>query len=156
MSEIRFGVHAPSEEIFWKSWEEAEIVFWKTETKSWEFRDNYKTNVEVASKQGWNGIIIKSHFIEGTGELSVTQLPGWYTNVIVYGAIANMMLAGLPQYDEDGNLKNIFERSKAIDFFSLTEAPFDEVTKRPKGYKNSSDVVYYDLNDVKTPYNVRQ
>lgn len=135
---IRFGVWAPSEEVFRTSWIEAGILL---DQPGYNLSDQY-LGVELSIDQGWPGII------EG--------VPGWHCNVTVTGPLVAEMTYGLNQTDEQGNLLSVFDRTWAPQIFSLTEQPEDPITGYPAGYRNSAGVMYADYRDFSTPANVRQ
>lgn len=136
---IHFAVWSPSEELFWNSWKQAGIV-----TAPFEFTPEYPgITISDQTRQGW---IPKSK----TGEI----IPGWHANVRINGPLVQQFTYGLQQYDEQGNLLNLFDRTWAAEVFSLTQKEADPVTNFPAGYRNTDGITYGDVRDIKTPSNV--
>lgn len=152
---IEFGIKAPSETVFWQSWVDAGIVRQGDPEKnepSYVFNDDYR---EIQLTAGvWDGVITKP-----TGEVDEEDnpvyetVPGWHCNARVYGSLEAEMTYGLDPYDENGVLKNVFDRTWAKEIFQLTWQDADPVSGFPAGYKNSAGVVYADMRDFSSPSN---
>ena len=140
---IDFAVRAPDEATFWQAWENAGIVGYDAE-RNREFAAEYR-EIAISSQTSDGWVPTRSD-----GEI----VPGWHANVRVYGDLALQMTAGLPQYDADGNLLDVFQRTHAVQVFGLTEQPTDPVSGFPAGYRNSTGVHYADTAHLKSPSNV--
>lgn len=155
MSEIRFAVWSPDEATFRQSWIDAGIL--KNEP-GYVFAPEYP-GVEITATQGWSGIIVKVPEVrdaEGNVIAPAVVVPGWHCNVTVTGTLVAEMTYGLPQTDESGNLLSVFDRTWAMNIFTLTEQAADPVSGFPAGYRNAAGVTYADMADISTPANVRQ
>lgn len=89
-----------------------------------------------------------------TGEPIITLVEGHHANLRCFGSLAEWFIEGKEQYDEEGNLKSIFERTKILDIIEGLEfepLPHEGV---PAGYRGPNGVVLIDPASVKTPYNV--
>ncbi|MEN9705398.1 MAG: hypothetical protein RLZZ393_1277, partial [Pseudomonadota bacterium] len=111
--------------------------------------------------QGWSGIVTKptgnmTTDAHGNTVPEMRVVPGWHCNAIVSGPVADAMTAGLPQTDADGKLLSVFERTRAVQVFSLTQQPADPTTGFPAGYRNVKGVMFADMRDIANPQNVRQ
>jgi hypothetical protein len=144
---IEFAVWAPNEEVFRQSWIDANIL--KNES-GYNFTPEY-SGIEITATQGWDGKIIKID-----SEENITIIDGWHCNVRVTGQLVTEMTNGLQQYNEDGSLIDLFDRTWAKEIFSLIFKEKDEITKFPAGYRNTTGVTYCDINDINTPSCVRQ
>jgi hypothetical protein len=145
---IMFGVWAPSEAVFWDSWQAAGIV--DAERR---LQPGY-TEMQIATS--WPGIVVKTPAVMD-GMTVVTPavlIPGWHTNVRVFGSLAQQFTAGLPQTDAQGKLLPLFTRTRAAQVFGLTPQAADPVTLFPAGYRNLTGVTYCDVAEFKTPSNV--
>lgn len=147
MYELTFAVRAPDSDTFWNSWITAGIC-----TAPHEYTEAYRDHIEV---RDWgSGQISTTSIVDG--EPVTTIKPGWFCNCRVTGALVAEMTYGLNQFDQDGNLLSIFDRTWATNVFSLTEQPADPESGFPTGYRNSTGVHYADMADIATPYEVRQ
>lgn len=153
---LDFAVWAPDRQTFDQSWINAGI-FERDDQGNIRFTPEYPgISISAQDEEGWAPTRPTGQIIDdGTGNMiaEVEVVPGWHANVRVSGAVADAMTQGLNQYDADGNLKNIFERTHAVDVFGLTEQPLDPATNFPAGYRNSTGVTYADLVDLKSPTN---
>lgn len=136
---IEFAVRSPDEATFWLSLQDAGVC-----DAERNFIGAYAGNVQVAD---WGGIIPDA---EGKAK------PGWYCNVRVNGDVEAYLRNGLPQTDEHGAPLNVFESTRAIELFQLTEQPYDAESKFPAGYRNARGVHYADVRSISTPHNVWQ
>lgn len=132
---IVFGIWSPDEATFWQSWITAGIC-----SAPYVFNADYQ-EVQVTAGS-WGGQI------EG--------VDGWHCNARVWGALEAEMTYGLDQYDAQGNLKDVFDRTWAPQIFQLTEQEADETTGFPAGYRNNSGVTYCDYSHFSSPSNVWQ
>lgn len=87
-----------------------------------------------------------------------TIIDGWHVNVRYYGAAAEMLTQGLPQIDADGNLIDIFTRTRIL---KLVDARTGEsmvwsanAPPLPPGYVNADGVRIYDPGVLRTPSRV--
>lgn len=85
-------------------------------------------------------------------------IDGWHVNVRYYGAAAEMLTQGLPQVDSDGNLLDIFTRTRIL---QLVDARTGEsmtwsanAPPLPPGYVNADGVRLYDCSVINTPSRV--
>ena len=146
---ILFGVWAPSEAVFWASWVTAGIV-----DEDGNFTAEY-SGIQISSQtdQGWTPTRPTGEFDED-GNPIMEAIAGWHCNVRVSGPLVAEMTYGLDQYDAEGNLKNVFDRTWAVNIFQLSEQPADPTTGFPAGYRNNTGVTYADSNDFTSPSNV--
>lgn len=89
-----------------------------------------------------------------TGDPIITLGEGHHANLRCFGQLAQWFIEGKRQYDENGNLLSIFERTRIleiIDGLEFTPIPSDGV---PAGYIGPNGVVLIDPASVATPYNV--
>lgn len=135
---ITFAVWAPDEATFRQSWINAGIL---ADEPGYVFTSEYP-GIEVTATQGWSGII--------------GEIVGWHCNARVTGPLVAEMTYGLDQYDESGALRSVFDRTWAVQIFSLIEQEADPATGFPAGYRNTTGVTYADVRDITTPSNVRQ
>lgn len=106
------------------------------------------------------GPITKTQAVVGDG-VEITPavvIDGWHVNVRYYGAAAEMLTQGLPQVDADGNLLDIFTRTRIL---QLVDARTGEsmvwsanAPPLPPGYVNADGVRLYDCAVLKTPSRV--
>ena len=145
MEDIRFTIRALDEATFRARWIEAGIL---EDTEGYVFRAPYP-GVELTATQGWSGIITDA---EGN------EVPGWHANARVTGPLVETMIAGLEQYDENGELLHVIDRTWAAYIFGLTEEQtIDTESGFPYGARTEGgDVQYGDPRDLDTPANVRQ
>lgn len=145
---INFGVWAPSEQVFWDSWQAAGIV-----DEERRLKPGY-TEMQLATS--WPGIVVKTPAVmDGMKIVTPAVLvPGWHANVRVYGALAQEFTYTLPQTDADGNLLPLFQRTWAAEVFGLTDQPANKDTKFPAGMQDKNGVTYCDVADFKSPSNV--
>lgn len=145
---INFGVWAPDEATFWSSWQAAGIV-----DASRDLNPGY-TEMQIATS--WPGIVVKTPAVmDGMTVVTPAVLvPGWHTNVRVYGSLAAQFTAGLPQTDAQGALLPLFTRTRAAQVFGLSPQAADPDTKFPAGMRNSTGVTYCDVTEFKSPSNV--
>jgi hypothetical protein len=149
MSEINFAVRAPDEATFWSSWQAAGIC-----TAPHEYTPEYRDHIEV---RDWgSGQITTQTGVDGNGDPIMSVKSGWYANVRVTGSLVAEFTHGLDQYNEDGTLKSIWDRTWATMVFQLEWQDRDPATNFPAGYFNSQGVSYADMADIVTPYEVRQ
>lgn len=135
---IQFGVWAPSEQVFWDTWIAAGIC-----SAPHEFLPPYAGSVDT-NASSWDGIVYKNS----------VAVQGWHTNVRVYGDVEEMMRAGRPQCDENGDPLSVWDSTRAMQVFQLTEQPADPATGFPAGRRSASGVVYADVRDFSSPANV--
>jgi len=144
---LKFGVLATTEQAFWDSWEAAGIV-----DSNRNFTSEYP-GIEVSTS--WNGQVVKTPAVlDGNGNETTPAVivNGWHCNVRVTGPLVAEMTYGLDQFDEDGNLKSIFDRTWATNIFQLTYQEADPATGFPAGYRNASGTVSYaDPPDFSSP-----
>lgn len=130
----KFGVRAPNKETFVQSWIDAGI--W---TAPHEYTAEYQGI--FCNMDTWPGII------EG--------IDGWHTNVIVYGQpLLAEFTYQLDQYDDEGNLKSIWDRTWASAIFNLTWQEEDLENRFPAGYRNDIGIMYADSTVFKSPSNI--
>ena len=150
MEDIRFTIRATDEATFISRWREAGILEPEPDETGnpYVFRPPYP-GVELSdqTRQGWvptraNG----------------TTPPGWHANARVTGPLVEAMIAGLEQYDQDGNLLHVIDRTWAAYIFGLTEEQtIDTKSGFPYGARTEDAAVQYgDPRDLLTPANVRQ
>lgn len=138
-NEIPFALWSPDEDVFWNSWIIAGIC-----TEPHVYTPEYPgIFMSDQTSQGW---IPKKN-----GEIVL----GWHANVYISGPLVEQFTYGLPQFDQDGNLLPLFDRTWAAEVFRLTEQPADPVTGFPAGFRNADGVTYCDIRDLKSPTNVR-
>lgn len=137
---IHFGVWAPDEETFWQSWIEAGIV--EVVDGQRRYKAPYAGHIDTTTS--WDGRVRKEGVV----------VPGWHTNVRVWGPLEAQFAQGLPQYDEDGHLLPVWQRTHAAAYFGLTQQPADEATGFPAGYRSAAGVTYADVADFSSPSNV--
>lgn len=135
---IEFAVWAPDRDTFWNSWIKAGIC-----SAPSEYLPPYR-NCVTTMDEAWDGTVFKN------GEL----IPGWHTNVWVQGDLEDLMRAGKPQCDANGDPVSLWESTRAMDFFQLTLQPADPVTGFPAGRRSASGVVYADVRDFSSPANM--
>jgi len=140
---LSFAIWAPDEQTFWQSWVSAGIC---TEPYIW--TPEYSDLIQLTD---WHGG--KIPLLDEQGEVTGVK-PGWFANCRISGRLAQELTTGLDQYDEDGNLKDVFARSRLVDVLGLTAQPADSETGFPAGWRNSAGVAYTDMRNVRTPYNV--
>lgn len=158
---IRFGVWSPSRAIWEQSWITAGIFEPQLDedgqpTGRLQFSEPYRGQIQH-NADSWPGIITK---VDGVYEDGVeitppVLVPGWHTNVIVYGeSLLAQFTAGLPQTDEEGTLLPVWQRTHAAAVFQLTYQPADAETGFPEGYRSAEGVVYADAGAFSSPANV--
>lgn len=135
---IQFGVWAPNEQVFWDTWKDAGIV-----SAPYEYLAPYAGGIETNSN-AWDGVVYKNG----------SPVPGWHTNVRVYGALEDFARAGKPQIDSEGNPLGIWLSTRASELFSLTFQEADPVSGFPEGMRSSSGVTYADSRDFSSPSNI--
>lgn len=136
---IDFCVWSPDEATFWQSWIARGIC---TAPYAW--------------TSGYPGIQISDQTAHGwrpTRE-DGSPVPGWHANVRITGPLVWEFCNGLEQYDADGDLLPLFDRTWAAEVFRLTEQPADPETGFPAGMRNSTGVTYADPRDIRTPKNI--
>jgi hypothetical protein len=145
MEDIRFTIRATDEAIFRSRWIEAGIL---EDAEGYVFRPPYP-GVELSdqTRQGWLPT-----------RADGTTPPGWHANCRVTGPLVETMIAGLEQYDAEGNLRHVIDRTWAAYIFGLTEEQtIDTESGFPYGARTEGgDVQYGDPRDIDTPANVRQ
>lgn len=143
---ITFSMWAPDQDTFWQAMIAAGIC-----TAPGELSEAYAGCVEFFTS--WPGIVMTVTGTDPqTGEPTYSQVPGWHTNIRVFGQVAEEMTHGLNQYDDQGNLLPIWDRTWAVQVFNLTEVGMDPVTKFPTGYRSDKfGVRYCDFTALKTP-----
>lgn len=79
---------------------------------------------------------------------------GHHANLRCFGDLAKWFIEGKEQYDEEGKLKSIFERTKILDV--IKDLEFKEMVNEgvPSGYIGPNGVLLIDPKIVSTPYNV--
>lgn len=150
---IDFAVRAPDEATFWQAWENAGIVGYDAEGNRVLAPEYREIAISSQTSDGWVPTR-DSGRVDEDGNAIMEPVPGWHANVRVHGDLALQMTAGLPQYDDDGNLLDVFQRTHAVQVFGLTEQPADAVSGFPAGYRNSTGVHYADTAHLKSPSNV--
>ncbi len=134
---INFGVWAPSQEVFWQTWIDAGIC-----SAPGEYVPPYLGGVDTTAG-AWDGIVYKNG----------NAVPGWHCNVMVFGALSDLMSQGLSPCDVAGNPKSVWDRTHAKDFFQLTLEPANPETGFPAGYRSPSGVTYADAASFTSPAN---
>jgi hypothetical protein len=155
MEDIRFTIRATDEATFRARWIEAGIL---EDAEGYQFRAPYP-GVELTATQGWGGIITKpTGEVDQDGLPIMETVPGWHANARVTGPLVETMIAGLEQYDAEGNLLHVIDRTWAAYIFGLTEEQtIDTESGFPYGARTEGgDVQYGDPRDLSTPANVRQ
>ncbi len=159
---IKFGVWAPDQETFWKSWERAKIAE-KTEDGDWKLAPEYSDLIVGTS---WGGIVSKptGNMIddgEGNQIPEMASVPGWHTNVVVKpgSPTEQQFTYGREQYEADGETPlSIWDRTWSTSVFRLTWRDEDPTTHFPAGYANDDGVVFADDADFhkngKSPANI--
>lgn len=159
---IRFGVWAIDRATWEQSWLTAGIFEPQLDedgqpTGRLQFTEPYRGQIQH-NADSWPGVIVKTPgtYDEDGNELSPPVLvPGWHTNVIVYGeSLIGQFIHQLPQTDADGNLLPVWQRTHAAHVFQLTYQPADPETGFPEGYRSAEGVVYADANAFSSPANV--
>lgn len=146
MTDIRFGVWAPSEAEFWSSWVARGIC-----TEPGVFAPAYAGCLQTTART-WPGVVfrtqpvvdVETHEIVTPAEV----VPGWHCNVIVTGALVEQFTAGCPATG------TIWERTHAAAVFGLTEQPEDPETGFPAGMRSAAGVTYCDAEAFTSPANV--
>ena len=144
---IEFGIWAPSEAVFWASWQSAGIC-----DAERNLLPPYEQCVQLSALDGWHGIVTRA-----TGEVDehgtpiMAAVPGWHCNVRVFGAVAEQFTSGIPQHDESGLLRDVMDRTWAPVAFALTEQPADLETGFPAGWRSASGVTYTDARNFSSP-----
>lgn len=138
--DIHFVVWSPNESTFWQSWVTAGIC-----TAPYEFTEGYAGCIiwSTQSDQGWTPLDDEGN-----------PIPGWHGNFKVFGTLAAEMTHAKDQYDAEGNLLSIWDRTWAALIFNLDLCEADPETGFPAGYCNSYGVTYADARDVNSPSNV--
>lgn len=146
---ILFNGWAPDEATFWQSWVKAGIV-----DEDRNFLPGYAGFVDVNSQsdQGWTPT--KQIGTDQDGKPILEVVLGWHFNARVWGQLEAQMCHDLEQYNEDGTLKNVFERTYAALIFNLEPKEADEETGFPAGYRNEDGVTYADASAFSSPSNV--
>jgi len=137
---INFGVWAPDEQTFWTSWQNAGICDAERNLLS-----PYNQCVQLTAGL-W----------PGTVERNGVPVEGWHCNVRVFGLVEDQFTSNIEQYDENGVLRDVIDRTWAVVAFSLTEQPADTETGFPAGWRSSTGVTYTDIRNFSTPANVWQ
>lgn len=133
-TEIEFGVWSPDEATFWQSWIVAGIC-----SSPGVFTAQYP-GVTYSTQEDW----------------AQPMKPGFRLNVLVTGPLVAEMTYGLNQYDENGVLLDVLDRTWAKEIFGLIDQPADPVSGFPAGCRNGTGVTYCDVRKFATPTNVRQ
>lgn len=152
---IEFAIWSPDEATFRQSWIDAGILL---DQPGYVFAPEYP-GIEITATQRWGGTIVKTPAVVDESFNVITPaviVAGWHCNARVTGQVAAEMSYGIEQYDAEGSLKNVFDRTWATNVFALSEQPADPVTGFPAGYRNTQGVTYADPRDISTPANVRQ
>lgn len=160
---IKFGVWAPTKEIFVQSWVDADIWSLDLETNTYVYSDGYQGI--FCNMDTWPGIIVKTpgtYDSEGNELTPPELIPGWHTNVLVHGQdLLQQFTAGLEQYETveiEGEtvtrLKSLWERTHAATFFQLTYKEANLVTGFPEGYQNVDGVTYAESSTFSSPSNI--
>lgn len=80
----------------------------------------------------------------------VAARPGWYANLRGYGPVVAAMTAGIEQYDAEGNLRPLFERTRVLSVIpGLVWTPAADGV--PGGYVGAHGVRLYDPATVAAP-----
>lgn len=153
MSIIKFGCWAPDEATFWAAWEAAGIGQFVTDEDGtrWEYNAAYRG---IETTTSWHGQVVDvpgTYDADGNEITPPTMIDGWHTNVKVTGPLADQFTAGLEQYDEDGNLKSLWDRTHADTVFQLQVRP--KQAKFPGG-RIKNKVHYANIADFSSPANV--
>lgn len=135
---ILFGVWAPSEQVFWDTWIAAGIC-----AAPHEYLPPYAGCVDTTAG-AWAGIVYKNG----------VPVPGWHVNVRVYGDVEELMRAGKPQCDAEGNPLDLWQSTRATEIFQLSNQPADAATGFPAGMRAASGVTYADARAFSSPSNV--
>lgn len=97
------------------------------------------------------GQIMKSQPIYDENDNVITPaviIDGHHVNLCAYGELADMLTSGLPQYDSDGNLLGVFERTHILQLIPglvWTPIPGPGV---PSGYEGPNGVCLFDPASV--------
>ena len=90
-----------------------------------------------------------------TGVVPTIVIDGFHSNTIVFGELADEMMEGYEQYNEDGTLKWLFDRTDIVSRFTLVNIPRNPNTRFPSGYQNPpSKVSFADNSDFTSPSNI--
>lgn len=85
---------------------------------------------------------------DGTVLTPAIVVEGHHVNLLAYGDIESMLTAGLPQTDAEGNLLDIFQRTRLLTLIpGLTWDSISEVGE-PPGYIGMNGVKLYDRSAV--------
>lgn len=148
---IEFGVWSPDEATFWTSWQNARICDAERNLLS-----PYNQCVQLTAGTGF-GVVERA-----TGQNDEDGVPieevvaGWHCNVRVFGLVEEQFTSNIEQYDENGLLRDVMDRTWAVVAFSLTEQAADPETGFPAGWRSSTGVTYTDIRNFSTPANVWQ
>lgn len=77
-------------------------------------------------------------------------VPGHHANLLAFGAMADMLTAGLPQTNEDGELLSVFERTRILSLIPRLEWQAISQAGEPAGYIGPNGVKLYDPAAVNT------
>ena len=153
--EIHFTIRsATGPEAVRQKWIEAGII---KDEPGWQFNPAY--DVEITATQGWDGTISKpTGDVDGDGRPIMETVPGWHANAIARGATYDAMTAGLEQYDAQGDLLPLMDRTWAAYIFGLTEEQAIDPSSGFPYHATTIDggIQYGDPRDIATPSNVRQ
>lgn len=96
--------------------------------------------------------------VDGVEITSAAVIDGWHVNVRYYGAAAEMLTQGLPQVDADGNLLDIFTRTRILQLVDARTGQnmlwSSNAPPLPPGYVNADGVRLFDPSFLKSPSRV--
>ena len=147
--DLFFAVWAPTENTFWDSWINANIV-----DNNHVYTSEYPgISISSSTNQFW--LPTKPTGSNDANGNPITQLvDGWHANIKVSGPLVQEFTYSLDQYHANGQLKNIFDRTWAVQIFQLTYRDADANTGFPAGYRNNTGVCYTDMLDFSSPTNI--
>lgn len=147
---LDFGIHSPNgEDVFWQSWITAGICY---EPYIW--TPEYSDLVQLTDWDSGRITIPAILDAEGNEITPASLKPGWFANCRVSRSVAERFTRGKAQYDAEGNLLDLLDRTWAKEEFGLTYQAADPETGFPAGWRNSLGVTYTDKRNILTPYNV--
>lgn len=146
---LEFGIWSPDEMTFWQSWITAGIC-----TAPCEWTPEYSDLIQLTDWHSGRIPIPATHDEEGNVVTPASLKAGWFANCRVSRSLALEFTHGREQYDAEGNLLDIFDRTWAAEVFGLSEQPANLETGFPAGWRNSLGVTYTDMRNILTPYNV--
>jgi hypothetical protein len=88
-------------------------------------------------------------FLNEDGSIQTKTIGGFHVNLCAMGPLEAMLTAGLEQYDKEGNLKSVFERTHILALIpGMKFAPITEEGV-PDGYEGPNGVRLFDPAAVK-------